>query len=162
MPFAAPGLQSPLGRFTAYAHGRSGRSRSLQLPGVSNPGSSQPARFSNSGLFLRGSHFAFSRMRDRKDPAHILGECLAKALGVGRHWTPLVPLNGISLSNRLASVRYADDSQFVAIRSQERRNDRDPLPSLREREQCVRRAALEQNIGLDVCETASCVKQPPN
>ena len=101
-------------------------------------------------------------MRDRKDLAHILGERLAKALGVGRHWTPLVPLNGISLSNRLASVRYADDSQFVAIRSQERRNDRDPLPSLREREQSVRRAALEQNIGLDVCETASCVKQPPN
>ena len=36
-------------------------------------------------------------MRDREDLAHILGERLAKALGIGRHWTPLVPLNGISL-----------------------------------------------------------------
>ena len=101
-------------------------------------------------------------MRDREDLAHILGERLAKALGIGRHWTPLVPLNGISLSNRLAAVCYADDSQCVAIRSQERRNDRYPLPGLREREQGVRRAALEQNIGLDIRETASCVKQPPN
>jgi hypothetical protein len=26
----------------------------------------------------------------------------------------------------------------------------------------MRRAALEQNIGLNVCETADCVEQPPN
>ena len=37
-----------------------------------------------------------------------------------------------------------------------------PLPGLGQREQGVGRAALEQNVGLDVCETASCVEQPPN
>jgi hypothetical protein len=79
-------------------------------------------------------------MRDREDFTHILGKRLAKALGIGRHWTPLVPLNGESLSNRLAAVCYADDSQCVAIGSQERRNDRHPLSSLREREKGVRLA----------------------
>jgi hypothetical protein len=59
-------------------------------------------------------------------------------------------------------VCYAHDSQRVAIRLQERWNDRDPLTGLGQREQGVRRAALEQNVGLDVCETASCVEQPPN
>jgi hypothetical protein len=121
-----------------------------------------PACLSDGDLFPRGSHLAFSRVRDREDLAHILGERLAKALGIGRHWTPLVPLDGISLSNWLAPVRDADDSQRVAIRSQQRWNDRYPLPSLREREQGVRCAALEQNVGLDIRETASCVKQPPN
>src|SRR6266852_1468695 len=72
---------------------------------------------------------------DREHLAHVLGKRLAKALGIGRHWAPLVPLNGISLTNRLAPVCYADDSQCVAIGSQERRNDRHPLSGLREREQ---------------------------
>src|SRR6266478_9076962 len=93
--------------------------------------------FANRRPFPRRRHLAFSRMRDREDLTHILGERLAKALGIGRHWTPLVPLNGESFSNRLAAVCYADDSQFVAICSQERRNDRHPVSGLREREQGV-------------------------
>jgi hypothetical protein len=80
--------------------------------------SSVRARFSNRRPFARGSHPAFSWMRDREDLTHILGERFAKALGIRRHWTPLVPLNGKSLSNRLAPVCYADDPQCVAIRSQ--------------------------------------------
>jgi hypothetical protein len=57
---------------------------------------------------------------------------------------------------------YADDHQPVEIRSPERRNDRYPLPGLGEGEQGVRRAALKQNMGLHVRETASRVEQPPN
>src|SRR3954451_6829158 len=45
---------------------------------------------------------------------------LAKAFGVGRQWTTLVPLDCKSFSNRLAVMRYANNSQLVAIRSQER------------------------------------------
>ena len=37
-----------------------------------------------------------------------------------------------------------------------------PLPGLGQREQGVGRAALEQNVGLDVCEAARCVEQPPD
>jgi hypothetical protein len=57
---------------------------------------------------------------------------------------------------------YTDDSQYVAIRSQDRRNDRHALAGLREREQGMRRAALEHNVWLDVRETASCIEQPAN
>src|SRR5262249_683997 len=57
---------------------------------------------------------------------------------------------------------YADDSQCMAIRSQDRRNDRHALAGLREREQGMRCAALEHNVWLDVCETASCIEQSAN
>src|SRR6516164_8422146 len=86
--------------------------------GIETNDSSLPARFFTSRLFPRRSHLALSRMRDREHLTHIIGEGLAKALGIGRHWTPFVPLNGISLSHRLAPVCHADDSQSIAIRSQ--------------------------------------------
>jgi hypothetical protein len=115
--------------------------------------------FANRRPFPCRSHLAFSRMRDRKDFTHILGKRLAKALGIGRHWTPLVPLNGESLSNRLAAVCYADDSQCVAIGSQERRNDRHPLSSLREREQGVR-LTLGGDRGR-LCDMSTCRRLRP-
>ena len=59
-------------------------------------------------------------------------------------------------------MRYADDAQTVAIRSEQRWNDGNALPRLREREQSVWRAALQQNIGFDVGETAGGVEQPAN
>ena len=65
-----------------------------------------------------------------------------------------------SLSKRLAPVCHADYFQRVAIRPQERRNNRSSLPGLGEREQGMRRAALKQNVELD--ETASGVEQSPN
>ncbi len=122
----------------------------------------RPARCWHSSPLPCGGHLVFRRLCDWEDLAHILGQGLAKALGIGRHLAPLVPLNHKSLLKRLAPVCDADDSQRVAICSQKRGNDRDPLPGLSEREQGMRRAALEQNIGLNVCETADCVEQPPN
>ncbi|SRR6266508_3466685 len=120
------------------------------------------ARLSENGLLARGSGLVDRRPRDREDLPHIFSERLAKALGIGRHRAPLVPLNSIPLSNRLAPVGYADDSQCMAIGSQDRRNDRHPLAELGKREQGMRRAALEDNVWLDVCETAGCVEQSPN
>ena len=47
----------------------------------------------------------------------------------------------------LRQMRYADNSERVAIRSQDRGNDRDPLPGLGQRKQGVRRAALSRMLG---------------
>ncbi len=71
------------------------------------------------------------------------GERVTKALDIGRHRTPPVPLNGEPLAHLLTPVGDAHDSQRVAIGPQQRGNDRDALPGLRQREQGVRRAALE-------------------
>ena len=106
-----------------------------------------PARFADSSSLLRGRRLACRRPRDRENLAHVLGERFAKVLGIGRHRTPLVPLNGISLSNRLAPVCYANDSQSETIGSQQRRNDRYPLPRFGERQQGVRRARAEYWVG---------------
>ena len=51
-------------------------------------------------------------------------------------------------------MRDASDSKLVAVGAEYGWDDGDPLPSLGEREQRVRRAALEQNIGLEVGNTA--------
>ena len=51
-------------------------------------------------------------------------------------------------------MRNASDFQLVAVGPEYGRDDGDPLPGLGEREQRVRRAALEQNIGLEVGNTA--------
>ena len=56
----------------------------------------------------------------------------------------------------------ASDSQPVPIGPQYGRNDGHPLPGFREREQCVRRAALEQNIGLDIGNVTGRIEQPAN
>src|SRR5215813_12827781 len=110
----------------------------------SHPSASAATRFSYSSLLPCRGHLAYRRLRDREDIAHIRGERLAKAFGIGWHRAPLVPLNGKPLSNRLALVCYADNSQPVAIRAQERRNDADPLSRFGERQQSVGRPALEQ------------------
>jgi hypothetical protein len=57
-------------------------------------------------------------------------------------------------------VRDAGDGHPVAIGAQHGRNDRDALPGFGEREQSVRRTALDQNIGLDIGHTAGCIEQP--
>ena len=54
------------------------------------------------------------------------------------------------------------DFQPVTVDSEHGRDDGDPLPGFSERKQCVRRAALEQNIGLDVGNTAGRIEQPAN
>jgi hypothetical protein len=56
----------------------------------------------------------------------------------------------------------SSDVQPVTVGPEHGRDDGDPLPGFSEREQCVRRAALEQNIGLDVGNTAGCIEQPAN
>jgi hypothetical protein len=101
-------------------------------------------------------------MCNGKDRAHELGQYFAKDDGVGRKWAASVPLNRNSFLNGLAAMRYADDSQIVAVRSLKRWDDRHTLPSFRESKQGVRCAAFEQNIGPDVSEAASCVEQPPD
>jgi hypothetical protein len=52
--------------------------------------------------------------------------------------------------------------QPITVGPEHGRDDGDPLPRFSEREQCVRRAALEQNIRLDVCNTAGRIEQPAN
>ena len=54
------------------------------------------------------------------------------------------------------------DFQLVTVGPEHGRDDGDPLPSFSKREQRVRRAALEQNIWLDVGNTAGRIEQPAN
>lgn len=98
------------------------------------------------------------RTGDRQNVAHIRRECCAKILGIARHETPLVPLDDIMVSQRFSPMSDSSDLQPVTVGPEYGRDDGDPLPGFSEREQCVRRAALEQNIGFDIRETASCVK----
>jgi hypothetical protein len=59
-------------------------------------------------------------------------------------------------------VGNPSDFQPVAIGPQHGRNNGHPLPGFGEGEQRVRRAALEQNIGLDIGKTAGRIEQPAN
>src|SRR5205085_11550929 len=61
-----------------------------------------------------------------------------------------------------AAMGYAEDPPSVPVRSLKRGDDRHTLADLGQRKQRVRCAALQQDIGPDVCEAASCVEQPPN
>jgi hypothetical protein len=101
-------------------------------------------------------------MGNRKDCLHVFGQRLAKGDGVRRKSAAPVPLNCNSLSNRLATVRYANDPQCVAVHSLKGWDDSHALPSLRQRKQDMGRPTLQENIGLDVREAASCVKQSPD
>ena len=56
----------------------------------------------------------------------------------------------------------SDDFQFVTIGSEHGRNDGHSLPGFGERKQCMRRTTFEQNIGLDIGNTAGRIEQPPN
>lgn len=93
---------------------------------------------------------------------HVLGQRFAEGDGVRRKSTAPVPLNCNSFSNWLAVMRYADNSQSVSVRSLKGGDDRYALPNLRQSKQGVRCTTLEQNVGLDVCEAARCVEQPPD
>ena len=78
-----------------------------------------PATLSGSNLLPYGRRLAFRRLRDREYLAHILGERLAEAFGIAREWAPFVPVNDQWFAERFAQMRYADDSERVAIRSQQ-------------------------------------------
>src|SRR5690242_17343646 len=108
-------------------------------------------------LFPSVSHPGFGRLRNRKDCSHVRGQCFAKSNGVRRESAALVPLNCNSFTNRLASMCYAYDSQFVSVSSLKGWNESHTLPNLRQSKQNVGRSTLEQNIGLYVCEAAGCV-----
>lgn len=115
---------------------------------------------SNRRFLLPAPYFAFGGTCDRKDFTDILRKCLAKALRVRWQWSTLVPLDCKPFSNRLAMMRYTDNSQLVAIRWQERCNDGNALAGFRQREQRVGCATLEQNIRLNVRKTAGGIEQP--
>ena len=70
----------------------------------------------------------------------------------------LVPLYCNSLLNRLAVMRHAGNLQTVTVRSLKGWDDCHSVSNLRQSEQGVRCATLEQDIRLDICETASCVE----
>src|SRR5215475_2214335 len=74
----------------------------------------------------------------------------------------LVPLNCNSLLYGFAAMRYMGNLQIVTVRSLQGGDDCHTVTDLRQSEQGVRCATLEQNIRLDVCEAASCVEQPPD
>ena len=57
-------------------------------------------------------------------------------------------------------MRDASDFQPVTVGPEHGRDNSDPLADFSEREQRVGRAALEQNIGLEVGNTAGRIEQP--
>ena len=89
---------------------------------------------------------------------HVLRQRFAKGDSIRRKRAAPVPLNCNSFSNGLATVRDADNSQIVTVRSLKGWDDCHTLPSLRQSKQGVRCTTLEQNIGLDICKAASCVE----
>jgi hypothetical protein len=93
---------------------------------------------------------------------HVRCQRFAKGDGVRRKSAASVPLNCNSFSNWLATMRYSDNSQSVSVRSLKGGDDRYTLPNLCQSEQGVRCTTLEQNVGLDVCETARCIEQSPD
>jgi hypothetical protein len=54
----------------------------------------------------------------------VLRERLAKGCGVGKYWTPVVPLNDQAFPKWLSPVRYPEDDKLIAIRPLERSTDR--------------------------------------
>jgi hypothetical protein len=99
-------------------------------------------------------------MCDGKDRLHVFGQRFAKSDGISRKSAAPVPLNCDALSNRFAAMGYAGDPHGVSVRSLKRRDDRHAMTDLGQRKQRVRCAALQQDIGSDVREAASGVKQP--
>ncbi len=87
-------------------------------------------------------------------------ERCAKVLGMARHESPLVPLYDITVSQWFSPMSDSSDLQPVTIGPEYGRDNGNPLPGFSEREQCVRRAALQQNIGLEVGNTAGRIEQP--
>jgi hypothetical protein len=71
-------------------------------------------------------------------------------------------LDDETVSQRFSPVGDSRDFQPVSIRPKHGRNNCHPLAGFGERQQCVRRAALEQNVRLDVGKTASGIEQAPN
>jgi hypothetical protein len=93
---------------------------------------------------------------------HVFSQRFAKRDSVRRKSAALVPLNCNSLSNRFAAMGHADDLQSVSVRSLKRGDDRHTAANFGQGKQGVRCATLQQDIGPDVCEAASCVEQPPD
>jgi hypothetical protein len=93
---------------------------------------------------------------------HVFSQSFTKRDSVRRKSAALVPLNCNSLSNRFAAMGHADDLQSVSVRSLKRGNDRYTTANFGQSKQRVRCATLQQDIGPDVCEAASCVEQPPD
>ena len=85
-----------------------------------------------------------------------------KVAGVtGKHAT-FVPHDSQWFPERFALVCYANGAQRVAMSSQTRRNDRDPVPCLGKCQQGVGRAALDHDVGLEPSETADRVERLAN
>jgi len=81
--------------------------------------------------------------RDREDLAYIRGPHFAKSAGVTRQRTSFVPEDGERFGERPAAIRHANNFQVISMRLQSRRNDGYAVPSLGQREQCMRRATFE-------------------
>jgi len=101
-------------------------------------------------------------MCNGEDRIHVFGQRFAKRDGVRRKSAAPVPLNCNSLSDRFAAMGYADNPQSVSIRSLKGGDDRHTTANLGQSKQRVRCATLQQDVGSDVCEAASCVEQPPD
>src|SRR6267142_4794941 len=79
----------------------------------------------------------------------------AKVLRKARQRTPLVPRDYKRDQQRIALVGDAAGAQFVPMNSHDRRKYCHPMSSLGERQQGVRRLALDQNDRLESGETTS-------
>src|SRR5215471_1031897 len=94
------------------------------------------------------------RSRNGQDPTHIRCERRAEVLSITRHGASLVPLDDITVTERSALMSNSSNFQAITIGPQHGWDYSDPLPGLGEREQCVGSAALKQNVGLHVGNSA--------
>ena len=89
---------------------------------------------------------------------HVFSQRFAERDSVRRKSAALVPLNRNSFSNRFAAMGHAGDLYTVSVCSLERGDDRHTTANFGQRKQRVRCAALQQDVGPNVCEAARCVE----
>jgi hypothetical protein len=100
----------------------------------------------------------FGRSGNWEHFAHVLRQHIAKGRCVGRQGAPLVPEDGQVLAQRFAPVGDPDDVQRIPIDTYCRGNDGYTVPTLSHCQQRMRCPALENDIGLDACQTAGGVE----
>src|SRR5262245_176212 len=119
---------------------------------------SSDARFSAGGLASRNGKVAGGQRRRPSSGAppgwrsaellaNVLHEQRREVFGIAGQRAALVPEYRQRNVKRLAPVRDTHDSQLAAVGPQDRRNDRDTVTGLRQRQQGMRCAAFDEHVG---------------
>ena len=118
----------------------------------------------------RAATFCFSfacrrrlgRPRDGKDLAHMSRKRAAEFVCRPRNGPPRIADDGIGLPQRLFPVFQAGHLHVVAMGRKHRRDDRNSLPGLCERQQRVRRRAFKRDVGFELGDTAGRIERAPD